>query len=541
VRRLDNPLLTNELRTRMRGGRAAWLLLAYLGALALLLFVAYASWFRAAYGAGGRNDLGAPGGGGGAASFAIGGTFYQVLFVVQALLVALITPALTAGAVTLEREQRTYELLTVSLLPRRALVVGKLTGAVGFVGLLLASSLPLASLCFLLGGVSPGEVAAAAGLLLLCAWLYGAVGVAWSAVARNTTSATVLAYATNGLLFFATLPLTLPNLGGAFGGWGGRTPAGLQALNPVGAVLFGAATERYFGVSVPAWLPAAAVNALLAVIVTTAAVHRLELPRTDRSAVLRLLTAGFVLLLAVCLYGFLLPAGQGAFGGLPAVRQGWACALTALAPAALVPVFATADRLPERGGLLCALDPRRLLRGEAPSGLTYALLVLAFCCGPVLLLGAPAGKARAFAGVLGMTLAVGLAIGALGLFATAKFRSRWYALFFTLVGSSGVAFCPGLALADWWQRADWRPSALDNLLYLLPLPAAQRAADPSAFAPPQPLHLWFGAGPSPAVTAAIYLILAAVLFAATARADRRYRRVTVSPGDAGGQDAEQSA
>ena len=92
------------------------------------------------------------------AASATGRTLFQVLFSFQAGLVALITPALTSGAVTIEREQQTYQMLATCGLKPRHVIWGKLTAAVAFVALLLTSSLPLVSLSFLLGGVSPGEV-----------------------------------------------------------------------------------------------------------------------------------------------------------------------------------------------------------------------------------------------------------------------------------------------------------------------------------------------------------------------------------------------
>ena len=38
---LDNPVLTKELRVRMRGARAYWILFGYLGFLAAVLLVSY--------------------------------------------------------------------------------------------------------------------------------------------------------------------------------------------------------------------------------------------------------------------------------------------------------------------------------------------------------------------------------------------------------------------------------------------------------------------------------------------------------------------
>ncbi len=90
-----------------------------------------------------------------------------------------------------------------------AIVWGKLASSVSFVVLLLTSSLPLLSLCFLLGGVSPGEVFFAYLLLIGDAFLFGAIGLCWSAYAANTATATVLSYATL-IVFFAVTFIPSP-------------------------------------------------------------------------------------------------------------------------------------------------------------------------------------------------------------------------------------------------------------------------------------------------------------------------------------------
>ena len=92
--------------------------------------------------------------------WAAGRRIYDAVFALQAVLIALITPALTAGAITLEREQRAYEMLVMTQLRPMEVVAGKLAAALAFVALLLTSSLPLLSLSFFFGGVSPGERAA---------------------------------------------------------------------------------------------------------------------------------------------------------------------------------------------------------------------------------------------------------------------------------------------------------------------------------------------------------------------------------------------
>src|SRR5947209_20244985 len=144
----DNPVLTKELRVRMRGTRAYWILTGYLAFLSFMLFVQYTSWWNTAQARGGGFSL----------SSKIGQQFFTWIFFTQLFLVAFITPAVTSGAITIEKEQRTMEMLEMTRLSRGSIVAGKLFSAVSFVSLLLISSLPITSICFFLGGVSPEQV-----------------------------------------------------------------------------------------------------------------------------------------------------------------------------------------------------------------------------------------------------------------------------------------------------------------------------------------------------------------------------------------------
>ena len=225
---LDNPVVTKELRGRMRGSRTPWLLFGYLLLLSLILFFSYLGWWNS-------NAQTLQNGGGGDAGYTVGRLFFRIIFYSQAVMIALITPALTAGAISVEREQRTFEMLRGTTLRPGSIVVGKLLSSVSFVALLLTSSLPLLSLCFLLGGVSPGEVFFAYLLLVGDAFLFGAIGLCWSAYAASTATATVLSYVTLIAFFLITLPPATPAIGNALGG-SGLPSYGLCALNPLGAV-----------------------------------------------------------------------------------------------------------------------------------------------------------------------------------------------------------------------------------------------------------------------------------------------------------------
>ena len=370
---LDNPVITKELRGRMRGARTYWLLFSYLLLLSLILFFSYLGWWSSHSGA---METGAS-----AAGFTVGRTFFKVLFYSQAVMIALITPALTAGAISIEREQRTFEMLRSTTLRPGSIVCGKLASSVSFVALLLTSSLPLLSLCFLLGGVSPGEVFFAYLLLVGDAFLFGAIGLCWSAYAANTATATVLSYATLIVFFVATFPFAIPTLG-----TNGFTPSyGLCALNPVGAVTGAVLPEHYYGWTLPGWVPALLINGTLSALLVLACINRLEDFPHRKAFALRVITLLFAGLIVFFGSGILFGAGPAVNALTPSIQMMMMTSITAVVLILFVPVLVTGDREAwgsQISALAQAWSPRRVF-GDAtlPSGLPLALLLLVVVVG----------------------------------------------------------------------------------------------------------------------------------------------------------------
>ncbi|MBI3362962.1 MAG: ABC transporter permease [Chloroflexi bacterium] len=198
-RLLANPVTLKELRGRMRGTRAFVVLTVYLvlmSGFASLLYFAYAASTNVTSGPQGQ---------------IVGKIVFGGIVGIELFLVCFISPAFTAGAISGERERRTYDLLRTTLLPARSLVTGKLTSAASFIILLLLAAIPLQSLAFLLGGVAPEEVLIAQGILITTALAFGTVGVFFSALMRRTLGASVLTY-TFALLSTLGLPLLLLTL-----------------------------------------------------------------------------------------------------------------------------------------------------------------------------------------------------------------------------------------------------------------------------------------------------------------------------------------
>ncbi|HPO73997.1 MAG TPA: hypothetical protein PLJ31_14695, partial [Armatimonadota bacterium] len=288
--RPSNPVLWKELRTRIRGNRAYWLLFWYVMLLSIVLFCAYFLKQRMAL----KQPI---------EIYAdpVGRDLFEVLSVTQAALLTIVTPTLTAGMVTIEREQRTLDLLMLTLLRPREIAEGKLLSAFGFAALLLTASLPLAGICFMLGGISPGEIAVTylmlAGATLFC----GALGLLVSAMARTTvisTAATYMAVLALGLCMGVTIVSSTMDA---------RLFAG---FNPMFAVFFGPEQTTFYRWHVPNWIPSLVLTLLAALLATAGAAHKLEAGVSECPGALRWLTWTFFTAMAFCCIGSIL-------GGVP--------------------------------------------------------------------------------------------------------------------------------------------------------------------------------------------------------------------------------
>ena len=183
-RREPNPLLVKELRGRMRGARAFVVLTIYLLLLSCLTSLIYYAYSANVSTSGSGPDMAD-----------LGMIVFFTVVLIELFMVTFITPAFTAGAITGERDRKTYELLRTTLLPTRKLVSGKLTSALIYIGLLILAAVPLEGLAFMLGGVIVEELILALVILLVTVFAIGVLGLFFSSLLRTTLAATVLTYA----------------------------------------------------------------------------------------------------------------------------------------------------------------------------------------------------------------------------------------------------------------------------------------------------------------------------------------------------------
>lgn len=196
-----NPVMLKELRGRMRGVRGFAIITIFLSLMSFFTVLLYL--------------LRIPQGGA-----VVTGELGRLLFIgvlgIELMLIIFIVPALTAGAITSERERKTYDLLQTTLISKPAFVVGKMESALGYIMLLLLSAIPLQSIAFLFGGVSETELILAFVVLTISAFTLGAFGMFFSSVTDRTLAATVRSYTISMAITFGLPVLSVILFQGAY-------------------------------------------------------------------------------------------------------------------------------------------------------------------------------------------------------------------------------------------------------------------------------------------------------------------------------------
>jgi len=125
----------------------------------------------------------------------IGQAVFVAVVLTQIIVLLLMGPVFSSGAITIEREQRTLAGLLTSLLTAPQIWWGKFVAALLYLLLLLASAIPLLALPFAFGGVEPLDLVKALGSTILTLASICTVGLWCSATFRRSVHATASCYA----------------------------------------------------------------------------------------------------------------------------------------------------------------------------------------------------------------------------------------------------------------------------------------------------------------------------------------------------------
>jgi ABC-type transport system involved in multi-copper enzyme maturation permease subunit len=175
---LENPVLQRELVVNLRTVRAFVLLFGYNALLGLVVLIAWPQDLQL--------DL--------STNPEKAKLLVNLFFLGQYVLASMMAPSFAAGAITGEKERKTYETLLASPLRPGAIVLGKLLASLAHLAVLIFCSLPIVMLCLPLGGVSIYEVLAQYLGLVLSVCLFGMISIACSSFFQRTAASLVVSY-----------------------------------------------------------------------------------------------------------------------------------------------------------------------------------------------------------------------------------------------------------------------------------------------------------------------------------------------------------
>ncbi|GKW45031.1 ABC transporter permease [Planococcus sp. NCCP-2050] len=201
---LANPVLIKEVKLRFRSMKSFTGILFYLMAMSIFVF-GFIFLTTSLSGSGFfRPDE----------SFLL----FSMMTYIQLGLILFITPGLTAGTISTEREKQTLNILLTTAQTSFQIIFGKMTSSIAFLLLMIVSSLPIYSLVFLYGGVDPLQIIVIFLFYFLTLLAIGSMGVMYSTLIRKTIVSMIVTYGTMIFLavvtaFFLLLSIQISTLG----------------------------------------------------------------------------------------------------------------------------------------------------------------------------------------------------------------------------------------------------------------------------------------------------------------------------------------
>ncbi len=270
---IGNPVISREMKVRMRFARAFRLQGAYLLFLIVTVLFAYQGVLA-------HTPLRHP-----AELQERLQLFYFVLLYSLVGITVLVAPGLAAGAIAFERERRTLDLLLTSPLRPMQILVGKLIASFAFLLLLLVESMPVVAVCIIMGGATVEDFLATYELVALSLLHLCAFAIYCSACNRSSGAAIFWAYLGTFVLLGLTVWMAVPDVAlTAAHTFGPPSLTGslstyvmfpLSAVHPFAAPILMALPTRFLGLEIPCWLFGAVVSLLLTRFWLTAAAAKL--------------------------------------------------------------------------------------------------------------------------------------------------------------------------------------------------------------------------------------------------------------------------
>lgn len=194
-----NPIVKKDLQVTARSMKFSWGLFAYEAVLVLAFLLAMAIIQAQSDNIYSDNNI---------YSYLI--YLFPVLAVVQACIVALIVPIITASSISGERERQTFDIMLTTCMSPFAIVVGKVISAVIRILFFVVAGMPIMALSFVVGGLAWSSLLYFVLAIILLSVFSGSIGIFCSSLCRKSISAVVLSFVIYFVFYILTfVPMIL--------------------------------------------------------------------------------------------------------------------------------------------------------------------------------------------------------------------------------------------------------------------------------------------------------------------------------------------
>ncbi|MBE5947444.1 MAG: hypothetical protein E7261_00295 [Lachnospiraceae bacterium] len=176
-----NPIYKKEVGTGMRTARTAILIVGFNTILAIVAFVMFHNTIKGITSMGALDYSGLT-------------NLYTVMVYIEFGIIAIIVPAITAGAVAGERERQTLDVMLASRISPLAVIWGKMLSCMQIIVVVCISSLPVLSIVFVYGGIRITNLLVLLFVIICTGFYFGSIGLFASSICKKTTAAVITAY-----------------------------------------------------------------------------------------------------------------------------------------------------------------------------------------------------------------------------------------------------------------------------------------------------------------------------------------------------------
>lgn len=196
---IKNAVLRKDMMLDMKKPKVAIIMLIFNAGLALvaLPFLAFTTMFASAY------DYGVM-----EVSYRTLIVMYMVLVWLETVAICFLTPALTAGCVSIEKERQTMDVLLTTKMSTWQIIKGKYFSSIMLVLMLIISGLPIMSLVYIYGGINLWQMLLMMLVLISTTMYLACFGVFFSALVKNTIVAVILTYIFLGVMLSLTFSVS---------------------------------------------------------------------------------------------------------------------------------------------------------------------------------------------------------------------------------------------------------------------------------------------------------------------------------------------